>query len=67
MEFDLSLARGPSYYTGNHLQKWFRDADGSILGGGRYDDLTWHLRPAEHEWVGISFGPEQDTAIFSTN
>lgn len=58
IEWDLSLARGLSYYTGcifevkiNHV------AVGSVCGGGRYDNLTQAFGSKERlSGVGISFG-----------
>jgi histidyl-tRNA synthetase len=58
VEWDLSLARGLSYYTGcifevkiNHV------AIGSVCGGGRYDNLTQAFGSKERlSGVGISFG-----------
>jgi histidyl-tRNA synthetase len=58
IEWDLSLARGLSYYTGcifevkiNHV------AIGSVCGGGRYDNLTQAFGSKERlSGVGISFG-----------
>ncbi len=58
IEWDLSLARGLSYYTGcifevkiNHV------AIGSVCGGGRYDNLTQAFGAKERlSGVGISFG-----------
>lgn len=45
IELDFSLARGLNYYTGAIFEVKALDfAIGSICGGGRYDDLTGHLR-----------------------
>ena len=57
VEFDLSLARGLSYYTGTIYEVVSRDVQmGSILGGGRYDDLTGIFGLPNMSGVGISFG-----------
>lgn len=60
LEFDVSLARGLSYYTGaifevkaNHVQM------GSISGGGRYDNLTGVFGMPDISGVGISFGVDR--------
>lgn len=60
IQLDLSLARGLNYYTGaifevkvNHPGSNFT---GSILGGGRYDDLTGIFGLPNVSGVGISFG-----------
>lgn len=58
VDFDLSLARGLSYYTGCIFEvKIDNVAIGSVSGGGRYDDLTQAFGSKERlSGVGISFG-----------
>ncbi len=57
VEIDLSLARGLSYYTGTIYEAVSRDVQmGSILGGGRYDNLTGIFGLPHMSGVGISFG-----------
>ena len=57
VEIDLSLARGLSYYTGTIYEAVSRDVQmGSILGGGRYDNLTGIFGLPNMSGVGISFG-----------
>lgn len=57
LKFDLSLARGLSYYTGCIFEVASDDvAIGSIGGGGRYDDLTSNFGLKGVSGVGISFG-----------
>lgn len=57
IQFDLTLARGLSYYTGTIYEVIANDVKiGSILGGGRYDDLTGIFGLADTSGVGISFG-----------
>ena len=57
IEFDLKLARGLSYYTGTIYEVISNDVKiGSILGGGRYDDLTGIFGLPNMSGVGISFG-----------
>jgi len=60
IQFDHTLARGLNYYTGaifevkvNHPGSNF---SGSLLGGGRYDDLTGIFGLPHVSGVGISFG-----------
>jgi histidyl-tRNA synthetase len=60
IEFDVTLARGLSYYTGaifevkaNHVQI------GSISGGGRYDNLTGTFGVPGISGVGISLGVDR--------
>lgn len=55
--FDLSLARGLSYYTGMIYEvKPTSVAMGSISGGGRYDNLTGMFGLNGISGIGISFG-----------
>ena len=58
VEFDLSLARGLSYYTGCIFEvKVDGSGVGSVSGGGRYDNLTQAFGAKEKlSGVGISFG-----------
>lgn len=57
VEFDLSLARGLSYYTGMIYEvKPTSVQMGSICGGGRYDDLTGVFGLKDISGIGISFG-----------
>ncbi len=61
LKFDLSLARGLSYYTGTIFEITlpnFPDI-GSIGGGGRYDNLTENFGRKNLSGVGISFGFER--------
>jgi histidyl-tRNA synthetase len=58
LELDITLARGLTYYTGTIFE--VKTAAGtftpSILGGGRYDDLTGIFGLPNMSGVGISFG-----------
>lgn len=57
IDFDLSLARGLSYYTGMIFEVKPTSVEmGSICGGGRYDDLTGIFGLPDVSGVGISFG-----------
>jgi histidyl-tRNA synthetase len=59
-DFDLTLARGLSYYTGTIVEVKALDAAmGSICGGGRYDDLTGIFGLPGMSGVGISFGADR--------
>ncbi|ADM11662.1 histidyl-tRNA synthetase [Encephalitozoon intestinalis ATCC 50506] len=56
---DVSLARGLDYYTGMILEaEYLGKAVGSVIGGGRYDNLTENLgeRCATIPCVGFSVG-----------
>jgi histidyl-tRNA synthetase len=55
--FDARLARGLDYYTGCIFEVESPDyANGSIGGGGRYDDLTGIFDMPDIPGVGVSFG-----------
>ena len=58
LEFDLTLARGLNYYTGTIFEASANAGTltSSILGGGRYDDLTGIFGLKQMSGVGISFG-----------
>jgi histidyl-tRNA synthetase len=58
--FDFKLARGLSYYTGLIYEGKSVDVPfGSIVGGGRYDNLTAAFGLPNMSGVGISFGIER--------
>ncbi len=65
MEFDVTLARGLSYYTGAIFEVKANDHDnvpvniGSISGGGRYDNLTGTFGVEGLSGVGISLGVDR--------
>ena len=60
VKFDLSLARGLSYYTGTILEVKANDTEmGSICGGGRYDNLTGIFGMPGVSGVGMSFGADR--------
>ncbi|MFK7807166.1 MAG: histidine--tRNA ligase [Saprospiraceae bacterium] len=55
--FDITLARGLSYYTGCIFEVITEEVKiGSIGGGGRYDDLTGVFGLKNVSGVGVSFG-----------
>ena len=57
LQLDLTLARGLNYYTGAIFEVKALDVQiGSILGGGRYDNLTGIFGMPGISGVGISFG-----------
>lgn len=57
IELDFTLARGLNYYTGTIFEVKANGVQmGSILGGGRYDDLTGLFGLKNLSGVGISFG-----------
>jgi histidyl-tRNA synthetase len=57
IEFDFTLARGLSYYTGIIFEARALDVKiGSIGGGGRYDNLTGVFGWPDVSGIGFSFG-----------
>jgi histidyl-tRNA synthetase len=61
VEFDVSLARGLSYYTGCIFEVKIADTGlGSVGGGGRYDNLTASFGDKDNlSGVGFSFGVDR--------
>lgn len=59
VELDVFLARGLGYYTGTIFEAGTEDFKGSILGGGRYDNLTGVFGHPGLSGVGISFGADR--------
>lgn len=65
---DMSLARGLDYYTGLIIEAEYADASvGSVIGGGRYDNLTKSLaeRDSLVPCVGFSVGVSRIFALLS--
>lgn len=63
IELDFTLARGLNYYTGAIFEVKVNDErstfTSSVLGGGRYDDLTGIFGLPNVSGVGISFGVDR--------
>jgi histidyl-tRNA synthetase len=61
VELDITLARGLNYYTGTIFEAKANAGTftPSILGGGRYDDLTGIFGLKNLSGVGISFGVDR--------
>jgi histidyl-tRNA synthetase len=61
VEFDVTLARGLSYYTGCIFEVKISNVSiGSVSGGGRYDNLTQAFGDKENlSGVGFSFGVDR--------
>ncbi len=60
VEFDATLARGLSYYTGTIFEVKVNNVSiGSISGGGRYDNLTGVFGLPDVPGVGFSFGVDR--------
>ena len=59
VDFDPSLARGLSYYTGTVVEVFLKNSKvkSSVCGGGRYDKMIGDfLGKGDYPAVGISFG-----------
>ena len=60
LKLNIGLARGLCYYTGCIFEVTADNIEmGSLLGGGRYDDLTGIFGLNNMSGVGISFGAER--------
>lgn len=60
VQFDITLARGLSYYTGTIFEVKVNNVEiGSVSGGGRYDNLTGMFGLSGVSGVGISFGVDR--------
>ncbi len=57
--FDPTLVRGCDYYTSTIFEVQVPEANGSIGGGGRYDNLVATLGGPQIPAVGFSFGFER--------
>ena len=58
-EFDISLARGLTYYTGTTMEVYLRNSKvkTAVCAGGRYDKMIGSfLGKGDYPAVGISFG-----------
>jgi histidyl-tRNA synthetase len=57
VEFDISVIRGLSYYTGIVFEAFDRGKESrAIFGGGRYDDLAADIGGKPLTGVGLGFG-----------
>ena len=67
VQLDVTLARGLNYYTGSIYEVISNEVKmGSIVGGGRYDDLTGVFGLKGVSGIGISFGAERIYDVLST-
>lgn len=59
--FDISIVRGLSYYTGSVFEVTLPYAPevGSVCGGGRYDELVAQFTGQNIPAVGVSFGVDR--------
>jgi len=62
---DLGLARGLDYYTGPVFEVYAEgfENEGSIAGGGRYDDLIEIFGGEPTPMTGVSLGPDRLVAL----
>lgn len=59
VDFDVSLARGLSYYTGTVIEIYLKNTKvkAAVCAGGRYDKMIGNfLKKGEYPSIGISFG-----------
>ena len=65
---DFTLARGLSYYTSSIFEVISNDSNqGSLAGGGRYDNLTEIFGLKNTSGIGISFGLERIFNLLEEN
>jgi histidyl-tRNA synthetase len=65
--FDFTMVRGLGYYTGPIFEAVAHDAGmGSIMGGGRYDELVGLFRGENIPTVGMAFGIERIIDLMET-
>jgi histidyl-tRNA synthetase len=65
LEFDPSLARGLSYYTGAIMEINVADLAGSLGGGGRYDNLVGMFLGQNIPACGFSLGLERILVVMT--
>ena len=63
VQFDPSLARGLSYYTGTIMEITVPDLPGSLGGGGRYDNLIGMFSGTDIPACGFSLGLERIVVV----
>lgn len=67
LEFDPTLVRGMSYYTGTIFEVSMEGFGGSVAGGGRYDKMIGRFTGKETPACGFSIGFERIVAILLDN
>ena len=63
LEFDPTLVRGMSYYTGTIFEVSMEGFGGSVAGGGRYDKMIGKFTGMETPACGFSIGFERICSI----
>ena len=67
LEFDPTLVRGMSYYTGTIFEVSMEGFGGSVAGGGRYDRMIGKFTGLETPACGFSIGFERIVTILLDN
>ena len=67
LEFDPTLVRGMSYYTGTIFEVSMEGFGGSVAGGGRYDKMIGKFTGMETPACGFSIGFERIVNILMDN
>lgn len=67
LEFDPTLVRGMSYYTGTIFEVSMEGFGGSVAGGGRYDRMIGKFTGMETPACGFSIGFERIVNILMDN
>lgn len=67
LEFDPTLVRGMSYYTGTIFEVSMEGFGGSVAGGGRYDKMIGRFTGMETPACGFSIGFERIVTILLDN
>lgn len=67
LEFDPTLVRGMSYYTGTIFEVSMKGFGGSVAGGGRYDKMIGRFTGIETPACGFSIGFERIVTILLDN
>ena len=67
LEFDPTLVRGMSYYTGTIFEVSMEGFGGSVAGGGRYDKMIGKFTGMETPACGFSIGFERIVTILLEN
>lgn len=65
IEFDCSLVRGQSYYTGCVFEIFSTDFGSAVCGGGRYDNMIGKFIKSNVPAVGFSIGFERIFALLN--
>lgn len=67
LQFDPTLVRGQSYYTGTIFEVRMDDFGGSVAGGGRYDKMIGKFTGQDTPACGFSIGFERIVMLLLEN